>query len=138
MSQVRHERGGWYSAVRRSMVVPLTSSTLGMELFSSTSHNLGAHQGAQVAGFFRHGRLLMLSVFAHGVKWEPVPRLLAGLAGPEEDPDLPALILEPGAAHLNTSGFSRFGGRRPVRPATQFSADLLAILSRVSIEALPM
>ncbi len=77
-------------------------------------------------------------VFAHAVKWAPVPSLRAGLAGPEEDPGLPALILGPGTAHLNTSGFSRFGGRRPVRPATQFSAALLAILSRVSIEALPM
>ncbi len=76
MSQVRHERGGWYSAVRRNMVVPLASSTLGIDLFSSTSHNLGAHQGAQVTEFFRPGGCSCYLVFAHAVKWAPIPRFL--------------------------------------------------------------
>ncbi len=139
MSQVRHERGGWYSAVRRNMVVPLASSTLGIELFSSKSHNLGAHQGAQVTEFFRPSRLLMLSRVCSCRQVGADPTLPGGdHAGSEEDPDLPAFIRRPGTPHLKTSGFSRLGGRRPVRPATQFSAALWDILSRVSIEALPM
>jgi hypothetical protein len=43
-----------------------------------------------------------------------------------------------GCWRIRTSGLRRFGGRRPVRQATQFSAAMLDILSRVSIEALPM
>jgi hypothetical protein len=55
------------------------------------------------------------------------------------DPELSTLNPEPWTLNYiarSTSGLSRLGGRFPVNPATQFSAAILDILSRVSTDAL--